>query len=285
MPVDILSVILRALAFVTLFQAGGVILFLTLQENEPPATGPRLRRLGILSALLAAILLIAHYLLQAARMSGELAGVLDPALQGMLLHSAASVSLSWQLLGLALIGVGLRRRGTTGSTVGVIGVVMLLAAFTLVGHTSSSPRRWLLTPLLLAHLSVLTFWFGALLPLYLISSREPAETSARIVTLFSVRAVWLVPVIFVAGIILAAGLLPNLAALGRPYGVLLIAKLTGFCVLMVFGALNKWRFGPALRTGKPEAGRRFRYALAAEYGLIVAIFGVTAVMTTFYSPD
>ena len=99
------------------------------------------------------------------------------------------------------------------------------------------------------------------------------------------RAVWLVPVILIAGISLAAGLLPNLAALGRPYGVLLIAKLTGFCALMVLGALNKWRFGPALRSGEREAGRRFRHALAAEYGLIVAIFGVTALMTTFFSPE
>ena len=165
MSLDILSVILRALAFVTLFQAAGVILFLLLQESEPPAAGPRLRRAGILAALLAAILLIAQYLLQAARMSGELAGVLDPALQVMLLHSAASVALSWQLLGLLLIGLGLHRRGTAGRTVGVIGVAMLLAAFTLVGHTSTSSRRWLLIPLLLAHLSVLTFWFGALLPL------------------------------------------------------------------------------------------------------------------------
>jgi putative copper export protein len=285
MSVDILSVTLRAFAFVTLFQAGGIALFLALQESEPRAAGPPLRRLGILSAQLAAILLIAQYLLEAARMSGELAGMLDPTLQRLLIRSAASVSLFWQLLGLMLIAVGLRRRGSRGSTVGVIGVVILLAPFTLAGHTSTGSRRWLLSPVLLAHLSVVTFWFGALLPLYLISLREPADTSARIVTRFSVLAAWLVPGLFVAGITLAAGLLPNLAALGRPYGLLLMAKLAGYCVLMLFAALNKWRFGPALRSGEREAGRRFRYALAAEYGLIVAVLGVTAVMTTFYSPE
>ena len=284
MSVDTLSVTLRALAFVALFQAGGTVLFLAFHENELPATGRLLRRAGSLSALLAAILLLAQYLLEAARMSGEFAGALDPTLQGLALGSAASVSLSWRLLGLLLITVGLRRRGAE-STLGVIGVVILLAAFTFVGHTSTGVRRWLLSPLLLAHLSVVTFWFGALLPLYLISLREPVETSVRIVMQFSRRAVWLVPGLFIAGLTLAAGLLPNFAALGTPYGVLLIAKVTGFCVLMLFAALNKWRFGPALRTGKPEAGRRFRKALAAEFGLIAVILGVTAVMTTFYSPE
>ena len=285
MTVDILSVTLRAFAFVTLFQAGGIVLFLALQESEPRAAGPSLRRLGILAALLAAILLIAQYLLEAARMSGELAGILDPTLQRLLISSAASVSLSWQLLGLLLIAVGLLRPGARGSTVGIIGVVILLAPFTFVGHTSTGSRRWLLSPVLLAHLSVVTFWFGALLPLYLVSLREPADTSARIVTRFSQLAVWLVPALFIAGITLATGLLPSLAALGRPYGLLLIAKAAGFCVLMLFAALNKWRFGPALRSGERAAGRRFRYSLAAEYGLIVAILIITAVMTTFYSPE
>jgi putative copper export protein len=285
MSVDILSVTLRAFAFVALFQAGGIVVFLALQESEPRAAGPSLRRLGILSALLAAILLITQYLLEAARMSGELAGILDPTLQRLLIGSTASVALSWQLLGLLLIAVSLMRRGARGTAVGVIGVVILLAPFTFVGHTSTSSRRWLLGPVLLAHLSVVTFWFGALLPLYLISLREPAEMSARTVARFSRLATWLVPGLFVAGITLAAGLLPNLAALGRPYGALLITKVAGFCVLMLFAALNKWRFGPALRSGERAAGQRFRYALAAEYGLIVAILGVTAVMTTFYSPE
>jgi hypothetical protein len=32
-------------------------------------------------------------------------------------------------------------------------------------------------------------------------------------------------------------------------------------------------------------GRRFRYALAAECGLIAGVLCLTAVLTTFYSPE
>jgi putative copper resistance protein D len=285
MAIDILSVSLRALGLVALFQAGGIVLFFAPGQPQLPATEPALRRIGILSALLAAIVLAAQYALEAARMSGELGGALDPALQGVVLRSAVSVTLSWRVLGLSLIVAALRRRGAERSIAGTIGVVIVLASFTFVGHTANSAQRWLLNPVLLAHLCVVAFWFGALVPLYLVSAHEPAETSARVVAQFSARALWLVTALFVAGIVLAAGLLPDLAALRRPYGLLLLAKVTGFCALMLLAALNRWRLGPALRTGGAAAGRRFRSVVAAEYVLIVAVLCVTAVMTSFFSPE
>jgi len=285
MPVDVLSVSLRAASFLTLFQAAGIALFLALREQELPHTVPALRRIGIVAALIAASLLVTQYLLEAARMSGELAGMLDPTLQGLALHSMASVTLSWRLLGLLLILAGLRATGIGGGTAGVIGAVVLLASFTFVGHTSKDALRWLLSPLLLTHLFVVAFWYGALLPLYLVSAREPAQTAGSVVERFSARAVWLVPLLLLAGLGLAAALLPNFAALERPYGKLLIAKVVGFCALMVLATLNRWRFGPALARGGAAAGRRFQNIVATEFTLLAVILCVTAVMTTFYSPD
>src|SRR5215469_3256686 len=136
MSVDVLSVTLRALSFLTLFQAAGIALFLALREQELPATDGSLRRIGAFAALIAGALLAAQYLLEAARMSGELDGMLDPNLQGIVMHSAVSLMLSWRLLGLLLIVGGLRRAGTGGGIAGVVGVVLLLASFTFVGHTS-----------------------------------------------------------------------------------------------------------------------------------------------------
>jgi len=203
----------------------------------------------------------------------------------VVLRSAGSVTLCWRVLGLSLIVAALRRRGVERSLAGAIGVVILLASFTLVGHTANSALRWLLSPVLLAHLCMVAFWFGALVPLYLVSAHEPAETGARVVAQFSARALWLVAALFAAGVVLAAGLLPDLAALRRPYGLLLLAKVTGFGALMLLAALNRWRFGPALRSGEAAAGRRFRSVVAAEYALMVTVLCVTAVMTTFFSPE
>jgi putative copper resistance protein D len=288
MPVDVLYVTLRALSFLTLFQAAGIVLCLALREHELPNTAQALRRIGVLAALIAVVLLIIQYLLEAARMSGELGGVLDPTLQGIVIRSAVSVTLSWRLLGLLLIVVGLKRGESgqrTGAVMGIVGVAALLASFTFVGHTSKDPLRWLSSPTLLTHLSVVAFWYGGLLPLYLVSSREPPPTAGRVVQQFSAHAIWLVPALLLAGIVLAVVLLPGLMALRQPYGELLIAKVLGFSALMPLAALNRWRFGPALQRGDLAAGRRFRQLVVAEFILLGAILCITAVMTTFYSPE
>jgi putative copper export protein len=49
--------------------------------------------------------------------------------------------------------------------------------------------------------------------------------------------------------------------------------------------LNRRRFGPALQHGGVVAARRFRQVVAIEFVLLAAILCVTAVMTTFYSPE
>lgn len=80
-------------------------------------------------------------------------------------------------------------------------------------------------------------------------------------------------------------LIPSLSVLGEPYGQLLLAKIGGFSVLMALAAANKSLLGPAIATGEAEGGRRFRQSVGTEYALIVAVLAITAVMTSFFSPE
>src|SRR5262245_37338198 len=122
--VDILSVVIRALSFIALFQAVGMALFIALFGRELSITEAILRRVGMLSALTAALLVLGHYALEAARLSGEFSGVMDPTLQGIVMHSAVGVALAWRLVGVALIGIALRVGKGLGAALGVIGGVM-----------------------------------------------------------------------------------------------------------------------------------------------------------------
>jgi putative copper resistance protein D len=282
---DVISVILRALSFVLLFQAAGVAIFIAIFGRRLASARGTVRRLGQVAAIAAVVLVAAHYALEAARMAGEMSGMWDPTLQGMAWNSPARAALICRLLGLLLIAVGLQGGSGRWTIVAVGGAVVATGAFTLTGHTSVNVHRAALAALLMFHLLVVAFWFGALWPLYAASLRETPARASDIIERFTAVATWLVPVILLAGIVMAVLLLPNVSALSEPYGKLLIAKVVGFAVLMGLAAANKWRFGPALVQGPVQSGLWFRRSVAVEYVLIAAVLTITAVMTSFFSPE
>jgi putative copper resistance protein D len=282
---DVVSVILRALSFVLLFQAAGVAIFVAVFGGRLASSWQAVRRLGQAAAIAAIVSVAAHHALEAARMAGEMSGVWDPTLQGMAWNSPARAALICRLLGLLFIAVGLQRAGARWTIIAVGGAVLAIGAFTLTGHTSVNVHRGALAALLMLHLLVVAFWFGALWPLCVATLRETPARASDIIERFTTVATWLVPVILLAGIVMAVLLLPNVSALGEPYGELLIAKIVGFAVLMGLAAANKWRLGPALVQGSVHSGRWFRRAVATEYVLIAAVLTITAVMTSFFSPE
>jgi copper resistance protein D len=91
-------------------------------------------------------------------------------------------------------------------------------------------------------------------------------------------------VIAVAGAALAALLLPDVGALLRPYGRLLLAKVALFVLLMGLAALNRLRLAPALAAGARTAPASLRRSIALEYALICVVLAVTAVMSGSFSP-
>jgi len=282
---DVLSVALRAVSFVLLFQAAGIALFVAAFARPLASSDASIRRLGRVAALAALVVASGQYALEPARMAGELAGMFDASLQKLAWSSSGMSAFVFRILGLATVAVGLRRAPGWFARMSVLGAVLTIASFALTGHTSTNTSRWLLAPLLLIHLIIVAFWFGALWPLYLVSLREPRATVVRIIDAFSTAAIWLVPLILLAGSAMAVVLISDTAVLGRPYGELLITKVVLFAALMVFAGLNKWRFTPGIAAGELRASSGFRRSVLAEYVLICGVLAVTAVMTTFFSPE
>jgi len=282
---DVLSVILRALSFVLLFQTAGVAIFVAIFGHRLASSQILVRRLGQAAAIAGVVLVGAHFALEAARMAGDMSGMWDPELQGMAWNSPARAALICRMLGLLLIALGLQGVSVGSTIVAVVGAVLSIGAFALTGHTSVNPHRGALAALLMLHLFIVAFWFGALWPLYVATLRESPTRAGDLIERFTAMATWLVPVILVAGTAMAVLLLPNASALSEPYGELLIAKVVGFALLMGLAAANKWRLGPALVTGTAQSGRWFRRSLATEYILIATVLTITAVMTSFFSPE
>lgn len=281
---DLISAALRALGFVAILQAGGAVLFLAAFGAALPDTRPQILRFARIATGVAAVLLVLQYLMEPARMLGELSGMLDAQLHSIALHSRAALVLALRLLGLLLLALALRRQAAQMRRLGVPGAVLIALSFAAIGHSTESPQRGLLMPLVGLHLLVVEFWFGALLPLILLAGREQAASAAAVVERFSRLAAWLVPLILVAGLVLAARLLPDWSALSGPYATGLLLKLIAFVLLMGLAALNKWRLGPALAQGGAGARRAFTRSVVVELVLIVLVLMGTATLTTFWSP-
>jgi copper resistance protein D len=285
MQPDILSVVLRSASFVALFQAAGMVIFIAMFGRLLGPSLNRIRRFAKVSAISAIVLLLGQYVVEAARMADDMTGMADTSLQRMVLHSTASAVLAFRILGLSAIALALRRQDDAGLVFSIIGAVIVCASFILTGHTLASPLRWALAPLLMLHVMIVGFWFGALMPLYLVSSQESRTIAGTVTEAFSRVAGWLVPVILAAGILMGLGLVRHLCEFRLAYGISLIAKVAGFAILMGFAALNKYGLGPRLASGDHRAMRSFRRSLGLEYLLIAAVLSITAVMTTFYSPE
>ena len=282
MSPDSLSLIVHAGGYLGALQSAGAVVFLLLFGAALPSSRRRVRQLGIVAALVAIPWIAAHLWLDAARMSGDYQGMMDPGLLRLALYSGNGAAHLLQIAALALIAFGLERERRLAAG---IGAALAILAFPLTGHTSVHPMRWLLAPLLALHVSLVAFWLGALAPLLLALRHETAADAARLLRRFSGLAGWLVPCIPLAGIAMALALIPDASALRRPYGQLLAVKLAGFGVLMGLAVLNRWRWTPRLAADGPRAGAALRRSMAAEYLLIAAILVATATLTTFYSPD
>ena len=281
---DLLSTVLRGLTFVTVLQAGGAVLFVILMGRELTiARGPilKLTRTAILTG---AVLLVAHYLLEPGRMAGALSGIRDAELQRFLLHTRAPLVLAMRLGGLLLLWMSLRHQGAGIRGLGMTAAVLVSASFAATGHTAHSPQWWWLAPLLVLHLLIVQFWFGSLLPLLWVVRQEAGATASRIVHRFSKLATWTIPLILMAGVIMAAGLLPDTAALRRPYGLGLLLKVLAFAALLGLAAANKWRLTPSLQQGSTAAAR-LRLSIGVEFLLLAAVLMGTAALTTFWSPE
>ncbi len=293
--IDGVSVAIRALAFVAALQAAGLALFVRLVGSFVPDWIAPLNRLIRTTGLTAAVLVVLHRLLDGGRMAGDWSGIIDPQLQAMLWSRRPGLSTAVCTAGLVVLAATAVSRGAWAAFLASLGIVGVIGSFALTGHTTQANHGGALRALLTLHVAIAAFWIGAVAGLYRMALRAPVAdgvqpTDRTRATLladaagrFSAVAVWIVPLILPAGLLMIWGLLPDWRALRTPYGGLLLLKFIGFCTLMAFAAANHLRLVPGLSEGSAASIRALRLSLVLEYGVLVMVLAITAVMTALFS--
>lgn len=284
MSPDAVSAAVRGLGFVLLFQSCGAVLFLALFGRKLERSVRPIWRLALTAALCGCVAVGAHLLLDATRLTGEFASLFDVDMQRLSLATAGAASRLLQMAALLAAACGLWMRTSAGWPLALGGAFIAVAAFLLAGHTATHPGRAVLAPVLLLHLLAVAFWFGSLWPLGLAVRRESPSVAAIALAAFSRWAIWLVPALAAAGIVLVLGIAQGLPRFDEPYGALILAKLLAFAVLMGLASLNKFRLVPGIDRGQRSAAHALQASMAIEAAIIVGVLATTAVLTSFYSP-
>jgi putative copper export protein len=277
--------LLRAAGLVLSLQAIGAALFTARMTRRLDRSMAAVRLSGQHAALAALAVLAAQVLIGPVELGGEATALLDGTEVHLFLTTSAAAALFTRIAGAACLVAGLRTRARAPHPFAIAGSALMIGSFALTGHTVAQPYRLPLACLLLVHVTIVAFWFGSLRPLRQVVALESSAVASAVLTAFSALAVWLVPVIALAGAAIALLLLPDVAALARPYGLLLLTKIALFALLMGIAALNRLRLSPALAAGSGTAPESLRRSIAVEWGLICLVLAVTAVMSGSLSPE
>ncbi|MGE0253813.1 MAG: copper resistance protein CopC [Alphaproteobacteria bacterium] len=189
------------------------------------------------------------------------------------------------LAGVALVIAGLYPpAGWPGRAIATAGAGCMMASFLLSGHTASAQPRWAVAPALLAHVGLAAFWLGSLLPLLSEMGRNEGER-AGLVERFSRLAVVAVPVLVVAGAVLAAIHFGwTRPVLSGSYGMLLLAKVSIVAAMVVLAAINRYRLMPRLHMESGGAARHLRLTIGGELTLGLLVLAVTAALSQSVPP-
>ncbi|MEX0308805.1 MAG: copper resistance D family protein, partial [Tateyamaria sp.] len=149
-----------------------------------------------------------------------------------------------------------------------------------IGHVPAKDTPWL-SALLLIHLIVAAFWIGILGPLQRLALQGTAEATADLGHRFGQIAALAVPLLILAGLVIAYVLVGSIGALiGTGYGQALILKVAIVGLLLGAAAVNKLRFVPKLAEGDRSAAGNLSRSITYEWIAFIAILFVTATLTS-----
>jgi len=281
--IDVAVAVLRGVLFAAALQAAGAAVFRSAAGPLPAQIEASVRRLVSVASMLLIAAALSRGVLEPARMAGSLTGIGDTFLWSLFWQSDVATAQALRILGAAVLLVATLRASRRAPVGTWLGAGLVVASFVLMGHTRTHAGSWWLGALLALHIATAAFWFGGLLPLVWVLQRGTAAETRRVLDRFSSLAVRAVPVLFVAGGILATALIGSVARLATPYGRIVVLKLALFLALLCFAAANRYRWVPRLAD---DRGREpLRRSIVAEIVLLLGVVGATATMTTLYSPD
>ncbi|KPD10499.1 copper resistance D family protein [Phaeobacter sp. 11ANDIMAR09] len=277
---EIAAILAKLMLYIGITGSTGLVIIRT---AFPKSVRPLNNRIKMQAAFLAGLALVAAvigFMLRGAALTGGADGMTDPEMLDLLWQTPVGGALTFRLAGAALIMAGLFVP-RVGHWISLAGGVLAMWSFAQIGHVPGL-EQYGVRVLLLLHLLGIAFWIGILGPLRALSrGPEHLESAAHLGHQFGQAASVIVPVLILAGLLMAWLLLGDLTALATTgYGQTLLAKLVLVGVVLTLAAANKLRFVPAVQAGDAQAGRRLARSIEIETAVILVVLAATATLTS-----
>lgn len=274
------AVLAKFLIYLSSFFAVGSALFVQFVDRSSEELTTRMKQFIHCAILIAICATFLKILLQAGQLYDDgLQGMYDIEMLRLVSDAPLGISSYLRIAGLALLLVSTARPEIQNFPL-IASALMITASFALVGHATRD--QFFSGTLLVVHLLAISYWLGALYPLYKLSnkSQELSET-ADIAERFGKQAAWIVPVLIAVGLGFAITLLgsPNML-ISSDYGRLLLVKIIVVAALLGFAALNKFRLVPKLKQDDLNAAKSLRISITFESIAFLMIFLITAILTS-----
>jgi copper resistance protein D len=275
----LLAISAKALAYGSSLLAAGSALFLVALKPDTVVASAT-RRFGVWAALFGAIATTLFLSVQAGYLLDDgLAGLVDPFMLGLVLDGPLGTAALARITGLALVALALLVPALLYGG-GGLGALLVGASFALSGHATAEPRL-LLSLLIMIHVLGLSFWIGALWPLFRAVDHVSKDEAALLAHRFGNQAMILVPLLIMAGALFTFLRVDPLSALATStYGWTLTVKLFVVTGLLALALKNRRSLVPNMQAGEAEAGAALQRSIRWEALAFAVILVTTAVLTT-----
>ncbi|MCO4839325.1 MAG: CopD family protein [Rhodobacteraceae bacterium] len=273
-----LSLITKIFLYLGTIGAAGTAIF---RAVFPDVAHLASKRLLVALVFIAICATFVGYALRSAMLTGDSSGLTDMEMHLLLWDTAVGTSFVTRMIGLGILLLSLLM-ARSGSTIAMlVGAAIALWSFTQIGHATDL-NTWTTSIMFFIHFATAAFWVGALLPL--LNAAQGAtnlQQAADISERFGRKAAVLVPVLVIAGLVLAWKLLPDVtSAWATAYGRLLFAKIAFVGGLLGLAAANKFRFVPAMERGDPAGAEHLAKSIKWEMCAVLLILTITAFLTS-----
>lgn len=186
---------------------------------------------------------------------------------------------------LALWALGLRSFGVPAALARQLAAALFVASLASTGHAATAPPQRVMAATVAAHVIAAGFWGAALWPLAATSRRLSARDSGALLDVFASRAVGVLIMLIVSGLVL---MLVQVSAprylFTTAYGQRLCLKLLAVGALLWLAARNNLSLTPALQGGDTRAAEPFRRSALTELALMGMVVVLAASLTIVEPP-